>query len=152
VLNQVGQIRTVLVTGAFGQIGSELVPALRDRYGPESVIASDLRMAPAGMTAAGPHAHLDCTDSSQLLEIVRRHDVGAIYHLAALLSATAEAKPQVAWALNMGSLYNGVAGLAIERAELFSGAMEKILIAQRLNRAATHRQAGGRGSEAQSSE
>jgi nucleoside-diphosphate-sugar epimerase len=106
VLNQVGQIRTVLVTGAFGQIGSELVPALRDRYGPERVIASDLRMAPAGITAAGPHAHLDCTESSQLLEIVRRHDVGAIYHLAALLSATAEAKPQVAWALNMGSLYN----------------------------------------------
>jgi nucleoside-diphosphate-sugar epimerase len=49
---------------------------------------------------------LDCTDGQHLLEVVRRHDVGCIYHLAALLSATSEAKPQVAWSLNMGSLYN----------------------------------------------
>jgi len=99
--------RTILVTGALGQIGSELVPALRDRYGHERLIASDLRMPPPGTpAAAGRHEHLDCTDAQQLLDIVRRHDIGTIYHLAALLSATAEAKPQVAWSLNMGSLYN----------------------------------------------
>jgi nucleoside-diphosphate-sugar epimerase len=99
--------RVILVTGALGQIGSELVPALRDRYGEDRVIASDLRMMPSGTPAtAGRHEHIDCTDSQQLLDIVRRHDVGTIYHLAALLSATAEAKPQVAWSLNMGSLYN----------------------------------------------
>ncbi len=63
-------------------------------------------MPPGTPVAAGWHDHLDCTDSQQLLEIVRRHDVGTIYHLAALLSATAEAKPQIAWSLNMGSLYN----------------------------------------------
>jgi nucleoside-diphosphate-sugar epimerase len=95
------------VTGALGQIGSELVPELRRRIGDDRVIASDLRMMPPGApAAAGRHEHLDCTDCQQLLEIVRRHDVGTIYHLAALLSATAEAKPQVAWSINMGSLYN----------------------------------------------
>ncbi|MGD9829507.1 MAG: NAD-dependent epimerase/dehydratase family protein [Hyphomicrobiaceae bacterium] len=98
--------RAILVTGAFGQIGSELVPALRSHYGSDRVIASDLRMASAMGSAAGPHAHLDCTEPHQLLEIVRRHDVGVIYHLAAMHSATAEAKPQVAWTLNMGGLYN----------------------------------------------
>jgi len=97
--------RPVLVTGALGQIGSELVPALRRRFGDDRVIASDLRMAQPG-AAAGPHEHLDCTDIAQLQDVVRRYDIGTIYHLAALLSATAEAKPQVAWSVNMGSLYN----------------------------------------------
>ena len=95
------------MTGACGQIGSELVPALRSQYGEEYVIASDLRVAPAGVAAnRGPRAHLDCTKYHQLLEVVRRHDVGTIYHLAAMLSATAEANPQMAWGLNMGGLYN----------------------------------------------
>ncbi len=98
--------RSILVTGALGQIGSELVPALCDRYGSERVISSDLRMEPLGEPFSGPSEQLDCTDLAQLQDVVRRHDVGAIYHLAAILSATAEAKPQVAWSVNMGSLYN----------------------------------------------
>lgn len=99
--------RPILVTGAHGQIGSELVPALQARYGAEKVIASDLRMAHgAGRNRDTLFLHLDCTDSQQLLEAVRRHNVGRIYHLAAMLSATAESKPQVAWNLNMSSLYN----------------------------------------------
>ena len=98
--------RAILVTGALGQIGSELVPALRRRYGDDRIIASDLRAGPRGETPAGPLEQLDCTDALQIQDIVRRHDVGTIYHLAALLSATAEAKPQVAWTVNMGSLYN----------------------------------------------
>jgi nucleoside-diphosphate-sugar epimerase len=102
-----GRLRPILVTGALGQIGSELVPTLRERYGSDTVVASDLRMIPlAAAASAAPHEHLDCTDLQQLHETVRRYDVGTIYHLAALLSATAEAKPQVAWNLNMGGLYN----------------------------------------------
>jgi len=98
-------MRRILVTGALGQIGSELVPALRERFGDDRVVASDIRMAPAAADAAGPVEHVDCTQFHQIQEVVRRHDVGVIYHMAALLSAIAEEKPQVAWQVNMGGLY-----------------------------------------------
>ena len=99
--------RTILVTGALGQIGSELVPALRERYGRDAVIASDVRMPKAGAPQGdGPFEHLDCTQPQQLREIVATHDVGTVYHLAALLSAVAEEKPQAAWHLNMDGLYH----------------------------------------------
>ncbi len=100
-------MRRILVTGALGQIGSELVPALRARYGRDRVIASDIRMMPAGDQAQqGPYEHADCTQPHQILEVVRRYDIGRIYHMAALLSAVAEEKPQVAWTINMNGLYN----------------------------------------------
>jgi nucleoside-diphosphate-sugar epimerase len=99
-------VQRILVTGALGQIGSELVIALRDRYGPEMVVASDIRMTSARDPAgSGPFELLDCTDFRQIQETVRRYDIDSIYHLAALLSAVAEEKPRVAWELNMGGLY-----------------------------------------------
>lgn len=99
-------MQRILVTGALGQIGSELVIALRDRYGPEMVVASDIRMTSARDPAgSGPFELLDCTDFRQIQETVRRYDIDSIYHLAALLSAVAEEKPRVAWELNMGGLY-----------------------------------------------
>jgi nucleoside-diphosphate-sugar epimerase len=97
-------MRKILVTGAQGQIGSELVPALRERHSAGSVVASYHRTKPKGDD--GLVEHLDCTDSGQIQDVVRRHDIGVIYHLAALLSAVAEEKPQAAWDANMGSLYN----------------------------------------------
>jgi nucleoside-diphosphate-sugar epimerase len=98
--------RAILVTGAFGQIGSELVPLLQRRYGIENVIASDLRR-PARCAANKVRIEtLDCIDSEAVLDAVRRHDIGTIYHLAAMLSATAEREPQIAWRLNMGGLHN----------------------------------------------
>ena len=99
-------MRKVLVTGALGQIGSELVTALTGETGSASVIASDIRALPAGAQREVGYEHLDCTKLNHLQEVVRRHDVGTIYHLAALLSAVAEDKPQIAWKVNMASLFN----------------------------------------------
>ena len=99
-------MRRILVTGALGQIGTELVEALQARYGEDKVIATDIRMTPPGETIRGLYAHMDCTQLPQIFEVVRRYDIGTIYHLAALLSAVAEERPQVAWSLNMGGLYN----------------------------------------------
>jgi nucleoside-diphosphate-sugar epimerase len=99
-------MQRILVTGALGQIGSELVPALWTRFGAERVVASDLRIMPRQPPGSTIYEHLDCTQPQQILELVRRHDVGTIYHLAALLSAVAEEKPHVAWSINMGGLYN----------------------------------------------
>jgi len=110
----------ILVTGAFGQIGSELVPALRERYGAERVVASDLRMPPAGSPADdGPFEHLDCTHQRQIQEVVRRYKVGTIYHLASLLSAIGEERPQVAWDVNMGGLYRMLEVARQHRCALF---------------------------------
>lgn len=110
-------MKRILVTGALGQIGSELVPALRARYGTDNVIAADIRTPPSGgdhPVADGPFAHVDCTKQHQLQDAVRYYGVDTIYHMAALLSAIAEEKPQLAWELNMGGLY-GVLEVAREK-------------------------------------
>jgi nucleoside-diphosphate-sugar epimerase len=99
-------MKRILVTGALGQIGSELVPALRARYGDDRVVASDVRMVSREeLGGDGPFEFLDCTRAKRIQEVVRRHEIGTVYHLAALLSAVAEQKPQVAWDVNMGGLY-----------------------------------------------
>ncbi|MBN2049090.1 MAG: L-threonine 3-dehydrogenase [Spirochaetales bacterium] len=96
----------ILITGALGQLGSELAPALRERYGVDNVIVTDIRtdsQSPAVL--GGPFYTLDCRDGEALTRLVKKHRVQRIYHLAALLSATAEANPQKAWDINMNGLY-----------------------------------------------
>ncbi len=84
-------MRRILVTGALGQIGVELVPALRRHYGADRVFASDVRdMAGRSFAAGGDYEPLDCMKPSQILTVMRRRDIGVVYHLAALLSAVAE--------------------------------------------------------------
>jgi len=98
----------ILVTGALGQIGSELVAALRAERGVAAVVSSDIRMQPAthaDRPANGPFEFVDTTDVHQLRDVVRKHEITSIYHLAALLSAVAEEKPHVAWQVNMDGLY-----------------------------------------------
>jgi nucleoside-diphosphate-sugar epimerase len=111
-------MRRILVTGALGQIGSELVPELRARHGEDAVVASDIRV-PSGTTADGPFEVLDVTNFRQLQDLVRRQEVGTIYHLAALLSATAEERPHVAWEINMGGLYKVLEVARENRCALF---------------------------------
>lgn len=93
---------TILVTGANGQIGSELVLALRNIYGDDKVIASDIREN----ASDARFELLDITDGNKLHEIIQKNKVTQIYHLAALLSGTSEKNPALAWKINMEGLFN----------------------------------------------
>ena len=95
---------TILVIGASGQIGTELVIQLRSIYGNSSVVASDLKSATKEIMEGGPFENLDIMDESRLHEVIKKHKVTQIYLLAALLSATAEKNIELGWALNMRSL------------------------------------------------
>ncbi len=102
-------ISSILVTGALGQIGSELTAELRRRYGDGNVVASDLRPRPEGeLGQAGPFEQVNVTDAEGLADICRRHGIDAIVHLAAVLSASGERDPLKAWHVNMAGLINAL--------------------------------------------
>jgi nucleoside-diphosphate-sugar epimerase len=96
----------ILVIGAAGQIGSELVVELRKIYGSERVFATDIKLAPPDVTQGGPFQVLDVMDDKQLIHFIIRHKITQIYHLAAVLSGNAEKLPTQAWNINMDSLMN----------------------------------------------
>jgi len=104
----------ILVIGAAGQVGTDLVPALRAEAGREGVVAAVHRKAPPANVADGPTETLDATDKEALRRIVERHEIDRIYHLPALMSAAGEADPVLAWRLNIEGLKN-VLDLAVER-------------------------------------
>ena len=100
-------MKRILVTGAVGQIGSELTLALRDRYGGDAVVASDVRMPQdPSLRDGGPFEFVDCMDPHHLTRVMQIHRVDTIYHLAALLSAVGEQRPLQAWQLNVNGLVN----------------------------------------------
>lgn len=97
---------TILILGACGQIGTELTEKLREIYGSEQVIASDIRRGNEDFVNAGPFEVIDAMDKEGILNVVQKYKVSQVYLMAAMLSATAEKYPQKAWDLNMNSLLN----------------------------------------------
>ena len=100
-------MKQILVTGAVGQIGSELTTVLRERYGKDRVVATDIRMpTDTDLRDSGPFEFLDVLDPHHITRVMQIYDIGTVYHLAAVLSAVAESRPNVAWQVNMNGLYN----------------------------------------------
>ncbi|MET3684210.1 nucleoside-diphosphate-sugar epimerase [Alkalibacillus flavidus] len=110
----------ILLTGSLGQIGSELTMALRQRYGTDNVIATDIRRADHPVVTDGPFETLDVTDVEAMQDVADRYDVDTIIHLAALLSAKAENNPQLAWNLNMNGLMNALEVARVRGAKFFT--------------------------------
>ncbi len=99
-------MENILVIGAAGQIGSELVTELRKIHGNARVFATDIKQAPPDIMEGGPFQILDVMDDKQLIHFIIRHKISQIYHLAAVLSGNAEKLPIQAWKINMDSLMN----------------------------------------------
>ena len=100
------EMKKILVTGATGQIGSELVPALRSRHGNENVVVGVHRRPATGELLDGPNENVDVTDRSSIDRVVENYDIDTIYHMAAILSAAGENNPWLAWDVNMNGTYH----------------------------------------------
>lgn len=97
---------TILIIGACGQIGTELTKRLRNIYGSDKIIASDVRKGSDELMASGPFEEINALDLDRLESVIEQHNVEEVYLMAALLSATAEKNPAFAWELNMNSLFH----------------------------------------------
>ncbi|CAM4084429.1 L-threonine 3-dehydrogenase [Flavobacterium antarcticum] len=96
----------ILIIGACGQIGTELTQKLRQAYGTENVIASDIRKLNTDVVTSGPFEVVNALDYNQIESLIEKHQIDEVYLMAALLSATAEKNPAFAWDLNMNSLFH----------------------------------------------
>jgi nucleoside-diphosphate-sugar epimerase len=106
--------RKILVTGALGQIGSELIPALRKKFGNENVIAVGHRKEPSEeFRNAGPFETADARNKEELEDLIKKYDINTIYNLVGVLSAVGEKHPDLAWDVNMNALKN-VLDLAVK--------------------------------------
>ena len=100
-------MKNILVTGACGQIGSELVEKLREKYGNENVVATGHKTPPTEkMRKAGPFEYTDVVRKEEIASVVKKYDIDTIYHMGAILSAVGEQKPQLAFNVNLIGLYN----------------------------------------------
>lgn len=102
-----GIVKKILVTGAVGQIGSELTMLLRDKFGNENVVAAGHRKKPTDkLLNSGDFEFIEVQKMKDVEDIIEKYDIGTIYHMAAILSAVGEKYPQLAWDVNMNGLYN----------------------------------------------
>lgn len=102
----IDKTKKILVTGAAGQIGSELTLALRKRYGHENVIVTDIVRPQGPGSELEPFEFLDVLDRTSLAQTIKKYSIGIIYHMAAVLSATGEINPSHAWNVNINGLVN----------------------------------------------
>jgi nucleoside-diphosphate-sugar epimerase len=98
--------QNILVLGASGQIGTELVEALRSLYGNAHVVASDIKEEPSSVLLKGPYEVINAMDRERLEAVVAKYQITQVYHLVAMLSATAEKMPRKGWDLNMETLFH----------------------------------------------
>ncbi len=102
-------MKKILIIGAGGQIGSELAPYLRAIYGDNNVVAADISAEKCkNLAEAGPFEALDVLDKGRYIDIVRNYKIDTIFNLVALLSATGEKNPELAWNINIGALTNSL--------------------------------------------
>lgn len=114
-------MKKILITGALGQIGSELTTKLRKEYGTNNVIATDVRLIDSSdVVNNGIFETLNVMDVEAMGGIAKKHNVDTIIHLASLLSAVAEKKPQFAWQLNMNGLVNALEVAKETKSTLFA--------------------------------
>ena len=100
-------MKRILVTGAVGQIGSELTIALRKKYGGDNVVACGRKTKPSDkLLNSGPFEYLDITDMGTVEKVVKEYNIDTIYNMAAILSAAGEQKPLLCWDVNINGLYN----------------------------------------------
>ena len=113
-------MKKILVTGAVGQIGSELTIALRQRYGSENVVACGHKTRPSHtLRESGPFEFLDVRHLPSLIDIIKKYAIDTIYHLVGILSAAAERNPQLAWDVNMNGLLNVLEVARLHRCSVF---------------------------------
>lgn len=100
-------MRKILITGAVGQIGSDLTMYLREKHGNENVVAVGHRTKPSEkLLNSGAFEFIKIEDINEVENVIKKYDIGTIYHLAAILSAIGEKNPQLAWDVNINGLYN----------------------------------------------
>jgi nucleoside-diphosphate-sugar epimerase len=100
-------MKRIMVSGAAGQIGTELLKVLRKKHGPSNVLAVDIqKLADPSLCDSGPFEFCDVTKPEQIEKIVRKYRIGTIYHMAAILSARGEKNPHQAWDVNINGTYN----------------------------------------------